>query len=164
MDDPEPLEKAARGVPAAFAAIVRKLMAKKPGERYQSCAELKLDLDRWTDPARLRAILGAEAEAARSFRPPPPPLADEDLRLLSIADETGSSVISLRDLGDAEPSQAPRHRSPLPPLPAARRPRHEPDDPGASMSGDTRWLLHFTLIALGIGLVAILTIALLLRD
>ena len=32
------------------------------------------------------------------------------------------------------------------------------------MSSDTRWLLHFTLIALAVGLVAILTIALLLRD
>jgi hypothetical protein len=32
------------------------------------------------------------------------------------------------------------------------------------MSGDTRWLLHFSLIVLGLGLIAILTIALLLRS
>ncbi len=70
LDDPEPLEKIVRGVPAAFAALVRKLMAKKPEERYQTCAELRANLVRWTDPARLRAILGAEAEAARSFHPP----------------------------------------------------------------------------------------------
>src|SRR5208282_1409315 len=106
LDDPEPLENIARGVPAAFAAMVRKLMAKKPDERYQTCKELRADMARWTDPTRLRAILGAEAEAARSFHPPPPPLADEDLRLLSIADDTGPSVLSLRDLGDAEPSPA----------------------------------------------------------
>ena len=31
------------------------------------------------------------------------------------------------------------------------------------MSNDTRWLLHFSLIVLGLGLIAILTIALLLR-
>ena len=73
MDDPEPLEKVARGVPAAFAAIVRKLMAKKPEERYQTCAELRADLARWTDPSRLRAILGAEAEAARSLPSAPAP-------------------------------------------------------------------------------------------
>jgi serine/threonine-protein kinase len=165
MDDPEPLEKAAPGVPAAFAAIVRKLMSKKPDERYQTCAELRSDLARWTDPARLRAIQGAEAEAARSFRPPPPPLVDEDLRLLGASDDTDASVLSLRDLGDPEPSVAPRHRAPLPPLRASlrRRPEETPVR-RSSPSGDTRWLLHFTLIALGLGLVAILTIALLSRN
>ncbi len=163
LDDPEPLENIARGVPAAFAAMVRKLMAKKPDERYQTCKELRADMARWTDPTRLRAILGAEAEAARSFHPPPPPLADEDLQLLSIADDTSPSVLSLRDLGDAEPSPAPRHRWPLPPLPAAVRHRPEPDPRTSRMSNDTRWLLHFSLIVLGLGLIAILTIALLLR-
>ena len=70
MEDPEPLERVARGVPAAFAAIVRKLMAKEPDDRYQSGAELRADLARWTDPGAVRAILGAEADAARAFRPP----------------------------------------------------------------------------------------------
>jgi len=161
LDDPEPLENIARGVPAAFAAMVRKLMAKKPDERYQTCKELRADMARWTDPTRLRAILGAEAEAARSFHPPPPPLADEDLRLLSIADDTSPSVLPLRDLGDADPSPAPRHRWPLPPLPAAVRHRPEPDPRTSRMGNDTRWLLHFSLVVLG--LIAILTIALLLR-
>ena len=81
MEDPEPLETLARGVPAAFAAVVRKLMSKEPAERHQNCAELRADLMRWTDPARVRAILGSEADAARSFRPPPPELVEEDLRL-----------------------------------------------------------------------------------
>jgi eukaryotic-like serine/threonine-protein kinase len=163
LDDPEPLENIAKGVPSAFGAIIRKLMAKNPDERYQTCKELRADMARWTDPSRLRAILGAEAEAARSFHPPPPPLADEDLRLLSIADDTGPSVLSLRDLGDAEPSPAPRHRSPLPPLPAAVRQRPERDPPTSRISDDSRWLLHFSLIVLGLGLIAIFTIALLLR-
>jgi serine/threonine-protein kinase len=162
LDDPEPLEKIARGVPSAFAAIVRKLMAKKQEERYQSCAEVRADLERWTDPVRLRSILGAEAEAARSFRPPPSPLADEDLRLLSIADDD-PSVLSLRDLGDPEPSHAPRYRPPLPPIPAAVRYRSEPDQHRPGLSRDSRWLIHFSLIVLGLGLVAILMIALLLR-
>ncbi|MGC8644388.1 MAG: serine/threonine-protein kinase [Isosphaeraceae bacterium] len=162
LDDPEPLEKVARGVPAAFAALVRKLMAKNPDERYQSTAELRADLGRWTDPARLRAILGAEAEAARSFRPPPPPLADEDLRLLSVADDESPSVVSLRDLGDPEPSHAPRYQPPLPPLPAAIRPRHD-TLPRQTSGDDARWLLQFSLIVLGLGLLAILIIALLVR-
>ncbi len=115
-------------------------------------------------PGTVCAILGAEAEAARSFHPPPPVLADEDLRLLSIADdETSPSVLSLRDLGDAEPSPAPRHRTPLPPLPAKIRQIADPPNQRSSALGDSRWLLHFSLIVLGIGLVAILTIALLLR-
>lgn len=164
LDDPEPLEKMARGVPSAFAAIVRKLMAKEPAERYQNTAELRADLARWTDPARLRAILGAEAEAARSFRPPPPLLADDDLRLLSVAEDESSSVLSLRDLGDPEPSHAPRYQPPLPPLPAAVRPRPEPATRAHhSATDDSRWLLHFSLIVLGLGLVAILIIALLVR-
>jgi serine/threonine protein kinase len=159
LDDPEPLEKIARGVPAAFAAIVRKLMAKEPGERYQNCKELSADVARWTDPARLRAILGAEAESARSFHPPPPLLADEDLRLLSISDDTSPSVVSLRDLGEAEPSPAPLNRPPLHPLPAAVRRRPEGPLPQMLAQDDTRWLLHFSLIVLGLGLIAILTIA-----
>src|SRR5436305_3883082 len=47
MEQPEPLEKVARGVPAAFAAIVRKLMAKNPDDRYQSCAEVQAELAKW---------------------------------------------------------------------------------------------------------------------
>src|SRR5205085_1229123 len=118
MDDPEPLERVARGVPAAFAAIVRKLMAKAPEDRYQTCAELRVDLARWTDPAKVHAILGSEAEAARAFRPPPPGLEDEGLRLLTEDDGSGSQGFSLRDLGDAEPAVAPMHRPPPPPVPA----------------------------------------------
>ena len=79
LDDPEPLENIARGVPAAFAAMVRKLMAKKPDERYQTCKELRATWRVGPTPPGC-AILGAEAEAARSFHPPPPLLADEDLR------------------------------------------------------------------------------------
>ena len=111
MEDPPPLENRARGVPAAFAAVVRKLMSKKPEERYQNAAELRADLARWTDPARVRAILGAEADAARSFRPPPPELAEDDLRLLD------------SDLG-REP------RSDLPPRARRRRAVARPPPPG----------------------------------
>ena len=52
MDDPEPLERVARGVPSAFAAVVRKLMAKDPDDRYQDCDELRGDLSRWADLGR----------------------------------------------------------------------------------------------------------------
>ena len=156
----------ARGVPAAFAAIVRKLMSKKPDERYQNCAELRADLARWTDPARVRAILGrrgrgrpqlpAAAARARRGRPPPPrprrPVASRD-------------GVSLRDLGDAEPSTGPPPPVPMPPLPAIIRstPGREPSEPTLPRraSDDSRWLVYFGIVAAVIGLIAILLIAIL---
>jgi serine/threonine-protein kinase len=167
MEDPQPLESIARGVPLAFAAVVRKLMSKKPDERYQSCAELRADLVRWTDPALVHAILGSEAEAARSFRPPPPELLEEDLRLLDGELSASHDSLSLRDLGAAEPTVAPRHQTPMPPLTALVRsgsrrelsahvaPREQADD--------TRWLVHFGIIVAILGLLAIVLITIFLR-
>jgi serine/threonine-protein kinase len=47
MERPEPLEKVSPQVPPAVAAIVKKLMAKDPEERYQTPAELARELDAW---------------------------------------------------------------------------------------------------------------------
>jgi eukaryotic-like serine/threonine-protein kinase len=168
LEDPEPLENLARGVPAAFAAVVRKLMSKEPVERHQNCAELRADLTRWTDPARVRAILGTEAEAARSFRPPPPELVEDDLRLLDRDDPSSTrDGFSLRDLGGAEPSVAPRHQAPLPPLPAIIRStsRHTASTPMARNGSpdDSRWLIQFAIIAAVAGVIAIIFIAIFLH-
>ncbi|SIO65498.1 serine/threonine protein kinase [Singulisphaera sp. GP187] len=171
MEDPEPLERVARGVPAAFAAIVRKLMAKSPDDRYQTCAELSSDLARWTDPEKVRSILGAEAESARAFRPPPPELEDEDLRLLTVDDSQSSQPFSLRDLGEAEPAFAPMHRPPPSPVPAVvllpgererRVAANQAYAPASRIPPDeSRWLVHFVAIAVVIGVLAILGITLL---
>jgi serine/threonine protein kinase len=167
MEDPDPLETQARGVPASFAAIVRKLMSKKPEERHQNCAELRGDLARWTDPARVRAILGAEADAARTFRPPPPELVEEDLRLLDADEFASRDGISLRDLGAAEPSMAPRHQPPLPPLTAIVRsvPSRDSNAPTipSFQTDDSRWLFHFAIIATIVGVIAIVLIAIFLQ-
>jgi serine/threonine-protein kinase len=165
MEDPEPLERVARGVPGAFAAIVRKLMAKLPEDRYQTCAELRTDLVRWTDPEKVRAILGSEAEAGRAFRPPPPELEDEDLRLISDDDGQGSQTFSLRDLGMAEPTAAPIHRQPPAPVPAVVVPINERREPRSmtineAPADDNRWLIQFIAIAVAVGLLAILAITL----
>jgi eukaryotic-like serine/threonine-protein kinase len=150
MDDPEPLERVARGVPPAFAAIVRKLMAKNPDDRYQNCRELRIDLARWTDPDKVRALLGSEADAARAFRPPAPVLDDDDLRL--VPDDTVSTpALSLRDLGDAEAAPAPMRRQPPVPVTAVVRPVVRPAD-------DSRWLTQFIAAAVILGLLAILAI------
>jgi serine/threonine-protein kinase len=167
MEDPPPLESVARGVPSAFAAVVRKLMNKKPEERYQDCSELRPDLARWTDPRRVHAILGAEAEAARSFRPPPPELDEEDLRLLESDDSDARDGVSLRLLGDPQPSVAPRHRQPLPPLTAILRPEptRETRSPIRSRAGgdDAAWLFQFAMIAIAVGVVAVILIAIFYR-
>ncbi|MDG3002982.1 serine/threonine-protein kinase [Paludisphaera mucosa] len=161
MEDPEPIERVAKGVPPAFAAIVRKLMAKEPADRYQTCAELRTDLERWTDAMFVRSLLGSAAETAHAFHPPPPVLEEDDLRLLTA--DSSPSVISLRSLGEAEPTPAPRRRTPPPPLKARYRPLADPERRSV-LAGDSRWLVHFSLIALAIGLVAILAIALLLHS
>jgi len=160
MVDPEPIEKVAKGVPAAFGALVRKLMAKEPADRHQSCAEVRADLERWTDPLFVRSLLGSVPETAHVFHPPPPVLEEEDLRLLSA--DASPSVISLRDLGEAEPTPAPRRPKPPTPLPAKYRPPR-PEGRQALLE-DNRWLVHFSMIVLGVGVVAILAIALFLRS
>jgi serine/threonine-protein kinase len=167
MDDPEPLERVARGVPASFAAIIRKLMAKKPDDRYQTCAELRADLARWTDPARVHAILGDEADAARAFHLPVAELDEEDLRLLGDDESTShtGSSLSLRDLGDAEPAAAPMYK-PSRPLRAViigaedyRQRGGLPPRRGEAAS-ENRWLFHFIAIAVVLGVLAILAITL----
>ena len=166
MEDPEPLERVSRGVPAAFAAIVKKLMAKNPEERYQNCEELKADLRRWTDPAKVRAILGAEAEAARVFRPPPPTLFDDDLRLLT-EPASEKSGFSIRDFGDAEPSAPPWQRPAPPGLVAAIiRPAGRPSNSPTSQrprgsQEESNWLTKFIAVVVIAGLAAILAITLL---
>lgn len=163
MEDPPPLEEVARGVPAAFAAIVRKLMAKNPADRYQTCQELRVDLKRWTDPARVRAILGERADTAKTFRPPPPELDDSDLRLLESDDDSIPLSLSLRDLGSAEAAPSPHHRIPLPPAPAVLRAANSQQSPMLRPADDAdefRWLIRFSIVIGCLGLLAILLIAL----
>ncbi len=168
MEDPVPLERVAKGVPATFAAIVRKLMAKNPDDRYQTCTELRTDLARWTDPEKVRAILGSEADAARAFRPPAPVIDDEDLR--NISEGGSSSGFSLRDLGEAEPAAPPVHRPPPPPVAAVlvapgkrRNPIVEHADEEVYLpprQDDSRWLMQFIAIAVILGLLVVLAITL----
>ncbi|MDB5349733.1 MAG: serine/threonine protein kinase [Planctomycetota bacterium] len=165
MEDPPPLEKITRGVPAAFAAIVKKLMAKEPNERYQTGADLQADLARWTDPKVVRSILGAEADAAMVFRPPPPELEDDDLRLLS--EEKAGSVpgILLRDLGEAEPGAAPGRRVVPPARPAvlvetpSRSAEIDRSPGGGSWREDSSWLMPFIVVVCMLGALAIVLIA-----
>lgn len=62
MEDPPPLDRAAKNVPEAFAAIVHKLLAKRPEDRYRTGREVQTDLSPWTDPAVVETFLLAENE------------------------------------------------------------------------------------------------------
>ncbi len=51
-DDPKPIEKLRPGVPPELAEICRKMMAKKPAERFQTCSEISERLSEWEPPQR----------------------------------------------------------------------------------------------------------------
>ena len=120
MEDPEPLEKVRPEVPAAFAAIVRKAMAKLPEDRYQSrpgAGRRPRPLDRDDGPT-------TGPRPPRPLRPPPPQLDDEDLRHRR-GPELMSDLESLRSLGQAEVTGRPHgqaaDRRPAPPSSSTRR-------------------------------------------
>jgi len=108
-------------------------------------------------------MLGAEADDARAFRPPPPELEDEDLRLTSgDSKDSPSGTTALRDLGDAEPTPAP--------VPPPRRIAPEvartaivvpdPNRPGdGSVLDSVPWLMPFVVIVCVLGALAIVLIA-----
>jgi serine/threonine-protein kinase len=113
----------------------------------------------------VRSILGAEAEAAQAFKPPPPELDEEDLRLLDDLDtaQAPPSTISLRELGDSEPGAAPRNVPPPRPRAAQVMPPvlPAPSRVAGRRVDDDAWLIRFTLAISLIGLLAIVLIALL---
>ncbi|MEJ7638091.1 MAG: hypothetical protein WKF75_08970, partial [Singulisphaera sp.] len=166
MEAPDPLERVAPGVPAAFGAVVRKLMSKDPEDRYQSCQELSIDLARWTDPEKSRGAAGAEAQSLRTFRPPPPELEDDELRLMTAGDGPSSLITSLRSLGDAEPAAAPIVRPSPPAGPTTgvpRTPRGTPalplPPPVPTPPEESPWLVPFIIVAVVLGLFSILIIS-----
>ncbi len=157
MEAAEPLERVAPGVPPAFAAIVRKLMAKAPEDRYETARDLANDLARWTDPATL-AQLEAQGQRARAFKPPPPRLEEEDLRLLD--DHAGSSLdIALRDLGDAEAAPAPTIRPIKPAKQAVVVHAIGPAEQTGHRPVEGAWITYFLIAVVILGAVVLALIA-----
>ncbi|MGE3808733.1 MAG: protein kinase, partial [Gemmataceae bacterium] len=73
LDDPEPIEKIRPEVPQSVRAIIRKLLAKKPEDRFQTPAELVAALKdplRWHAPAAQAAL--KQAVSATPARPAVP--------------------------------------------------------------------------------------------
>jgi serine/threonine protein kinase len=57
-EDPPPLERMRPDVPRPVAAIIRRLMAKNPADRYQTPADLARDLERWCGQAACPPVGG----------------------------------------------------------------------------------------------------------
>jgi serine/threonine-protein kinase len=79
--EPAPLSAACDDVPAGLAAVVRKMMAKRPAERYQTPGELAAALELFCRPGPAVAIPVAVAAAAS--RPVAVPLSEESLAALA---------------------------------------------------------------------------------
>ena len=163
LEDPPPLEKISPGVPAAFAAIVRKLMAKNPEDRYASAPEAAGDLARWADPVVSDALKTAGSRVAQSYRPPrlPRPIDDSDSDLS--ADDPPRA---LRDLGPAEPDPPRLRRPPPEPVRAVVTEFREPEDfsgirPPPTAPGESAWLLGFLAMLAVLGAIGVLFYALL---
>jgi serine/threonine protein kinase/beta-lactam-binding protein with PASTA domain len=55
-EDPQPLQVAAPGVPAGYAAITAKSLAKAPSDRYASAEDLRADLNRFSNNQPVHAL------------------------------------------------------------------------------------------------------------
>jgi serine/threonine protein kinase len=120
-EEPPPLEQLNPSVPAAFAAVVRRMMAKDPAQRYPSAAAVEEELMRW-----------AEAESVLPLDAPGDDTYAEAVARLETA-EPSAEVVAEAIVGD-DGVEAPLEVPPSPsPVPARagrrRRKRTPPPDP-----------------------------------
>jgi eukaryotic-like serine/threonine-protein kinase len=85
--EPNPIQWLNHDVPDAFANLVHKLLAKKPADRYQNAAQLRVDLVPW-----------CPAEAVRPVEKEGDPVQEDAARALA------SAPLTTQVLKDAEPS------------------------------------------------------------
>lgn len=152
MEEPQPLEKVAPGVPNAFATIVRKLMAKDPAARYQDAKQVQTDLHRWTNPELVATILGDEAAQTRDLQSLSSLLDEDELRIFDESSPDDPEAWSSPSLSQ------PAHflhddlfddESAAPPPPMIR-----------VAPTDDRWLIRFIAVVCFLGALAIILIAL----
>ena len=167
MEDPPPLEERGarrarglrRGRPQADEQETRRALpelrraARRPGA-------LDRPGPRARDPrrrGRRRPQLPPPAARAGRGRPPPPRPTTPHQPRQPLAPRPGR----------AEPSFAPRHQAPMPPLPAKVRSRSPVETASIGVrtpvDDDTRWLVQFAIIAGVAGLIAILAITIFLH-
>jgi eukaryotic-like serine/threonine-protein kinase len=94
--EPPPLQTVRPDLPEAFCAVIHKMMAKDPAQRYQTCRELLKDL------SKVRESLAGVTTAFK-------------------ADELGVELLPLNESGEGTTGQTPRRGPSVPQLPARRR-------------------------------------------
>lgn len=108
-EEPAPLDRVVPGFPVPLAAVVRKLMSKRPEERPQNARALKSDLARWANPPRSRdsepapspgagpiSDLGAPDDLWAEDVPPPPLVPTLPPRLRAVSEESEGTRWPLR--------------------------------------------------------------------
>jgi serine/threonine protein kinase len=99
------------GVPGGLAAVVGKMTAKRPDQRYQSAAEVARDLDAF-------ASQQVPTFGTRPIPTAPPAALAEPASAVMAQPPEAASVISARTAcGPAKPLSAPRTQSRMPPMP-----------------------------------------------
>lgn len=68
-DEPAPVEELCPGLPAGYAAVIRKMMARKPADRYADVSEVIGDLER-LEQGRAPLLGGKEREGGGVISPP----------------------------------------------------------------------------------------------
>jgi serine/threonine-protein kinase len=112
QEEPRPLGEVRPDLPVEFCAVIHKMMAKEVENRYQSCAELRKDLDRFRgsfanlktqvsgSAALARATSGSASVSLRTRRPWFPALVASTI-LLALAG--GGATAWFRNRGHAAP-------------------------------------------------------------
>jgi serine/threonine protein kinase len=145
-EEPTPVESLRPEVPAAMAAIVRRLMAKQPAERFQTPAELAAALapfavntgGTWSDPDPTKAFLDLNEFAGDQEKPA--------IRSMPGEDATSALIGTL----PSSLSETPLSTADMPSMQFRR-----------SFQREQRWRLIFALMV-GIGLAACLGLVVLI--
>ncbi|HTU16784.1 MAG TPA: protein kinase, partial [Gemmataceae bacterium] len=135
MEQPEPLEKVRPDVPPAVAALVRRLMAKEPAERYQTPAELSRELDVWS--AERPTFFPATRTSERPIWITPPTCTPSARPVTNVEPDFTRVLDSIEAF-------APSQRDPERSGPSLLEPlwKYSPDEPRHAASHDTLSLSH----------------------
>jgi eukaryotic-like serine/threonine-protein kinase len=148
-----PLRDLVPDVPSSYDAIVTKLLAKQPANRYQNAEELRLDLKRFREGGTVDAAL-------------PAPVVDPTIAFPQNTPAAGTTVVKPAPATTVQPRQpaavagaakkatAPVKQAPRPPAGPTKRPVGPPTGPSYDEPSRTGW--YIAAAVLGIALIGVL--------
>jgi eukaryotic-like serine/threonine-protein kinase len=149
-----PLRDLVPDVPGSYDAIVTKLLAKMPANRYSNAEELRLDLKRFREGGTVGASL------------PAPPAADPTVAVAQHTPAAGTTVVKPAPATTVQPRQpaavagatkkttAPVKQAPRPAAGPTNRPSGPPTGPSYDEPSRTGW--YIAAAVLGVALVGVL--------